>query len=77
MISSVGKAGEKWGISYTANVGGGTVKKQTLPQEHFGNSYQAWKICLFPEPMPPLERQSKELLEMRFNINVQGCLKQK
>lgn len=53
----------------------GTIKKkQTFPQEQFGNSYQSLKNL--PEPMLPLERQPEELLEMRVKINEQECLKQ-
>lgn len=75
------KLGGKWGILSTANVGRRDYtkkpkNKKSLPQEHFGNSYPSLKNLPIPEPMPPLERQSKKLLEMCLEINVQGCLKQ-
>lgn len=50
--------------------------KNLFPKSTLATVTQALKIFLSPEPMPPLERQSKKLLEMCLEINVQGCLKQ-
>lgn len=56
--------GENESISFSANIGGGGCKiTNSSPKNNLATVTKALKICLCPEPMPPLETQPKAFLE--------------